>query len=145
MADDFESLPPPAPVIPPNTVPDRIDLGQDVAKKPSGSKRVPMARKGLGTTGQKINLLTNYFEVGVAKSDQHFYHYNVALYYEDGRMVETKGIGRRVLDKVHEIYPADLGGKDFAYDGEKALFTLGSLPFNKMEFRVVLDNPVSTR
>ena len=30
--------------------------------------------------------------------------------------------------------------KDFAYDGEKSLFTVGSLPQNKLEFTDVVDD-----
>ncbi|KAK4375690.1 hypothetical protein RND71_006367 [Anisodus tanguticus] len=71
--------------------------------------RVPIARRGLGSKGQKIPILTNHFKV------------NVALFYEDGRPVEGKGIGRKVLDRVHETYDTELAGKDFAYDGEKSL------------------------
>ncbi|KAL6196028.1 hypothetical protein ACLB2K_031645 [Fragaria x ananassa] len=36
-------------------------------------------------------------------------------------------------------------GKDFAYDGEKSLFTVGSLPRNKLEFSVVLEDTPSNR
>lgn len=69
----------------------------------------------------------------------------VALFYEDGRPVEGKGIGRKVLDTVHATYDTELAGKDFAYDGEKSLFTIGSLPRNKLEFTVVLDDITSNR
>lgn len=65
--------------------------------------------------------------------------------YEDGRPVDAKGIGRKLIDKVHETYGSDLAGKDFAYDGEKSLFTIGSLPRNKMEFTVLLDSFSSKR
>lgn len=50
-----------------------------------------------------------------------------------------------MLDKVYETYESELGGRDFAYDGEKSLFTVGSLPRNKMVFTVVLDAVVSKR
>ncbi|GKE44583.1 argonaute 4-like protein, partial [Tanacetum coccineum] len=52
----------------------------------------------------------------------------VALFYEDGRPVDGKGVGRKVLDQVHETYESELAGKEFAYDGEKSLFTVGALP-----------------
>ncbi|RDY12183.1 Protein argonaute 4, partial [Mucuna pruriens] len=47
--------------------------------------------------------------------------------------VESKGLGRKVLER------------DFAYDGEKTLFTLGSLVRNKLEFTVVLEHVISSR
>jgi eukaryotic translation initiation factor 2C len=68
----------------------------------------------------------------------------VSLAYEDGRPVDGKGVGRKVIDRVHETYDTEFG-KDFAYDGEKSLFTVGPLPRNKLEFTVVLEDVVSNR
>ncbi len=65
--------------------------------------------------------------------------------YEDGCPVEGKGVGRKVIDRVKETYDTELAGKDFAYDGEKSLFTVGSLPRNKLEFTVVLEDVQSNR
>ncbi|XP_056691060.1 protein argonaute 4-like [Spinacia oleracea] len=107
--------------------------------------RVPMSRPGHGTKGQKIRLCTNHFDVKIANTDGYFFHYSVALYYEDGKPVEMKGVGRKVMDKVKETYSAEIGGKEFAYDGEKTLFTVGSLPRNKLEFSIVLDKVSSQR
>ncbi|CAN4099094.1 unnamed protein product [Withania somnifera] len=123
-----EALPPPPPV-PADFSPAKAET-EPVKKK---ALRVPMARRGLGSKGQKIPILTNHFKVNVTNADGHFFHYSVALFYEDGRPVEGKGIGRKVLDRVHETYDTELAGKDFAYDGEKSLFTIGSLPRNKLE------------
>ncbi|GFP88398.1 protein argonaute 4a [Phtheirospermum japonicum] len=39
----------------------------------------------------------------------------------------------------------ELAGIEFAYDGEKSLFTVGALPQKKMEFIVVLDDITSSR
>lgn len=69
----------------------------------------------------------------------------MSLAYEDGSPVDGKGIGRKVIDRVHETYSSELGGKDFAYDGEKSLFTAGPLPRNKLEFTVVLEDVTSSR
>ena len=69
----------------------------------------------------------------------------VSISYEDGCPVDGKGVGRKVIDRVHETYRSDLDGKDFAYDGEKSLFTVGSLPRNKLEFTVVLEDVTSNR
>ena len=46
---------------------------------------------------------------------------------------------------MHETYDSKLSGKDFAYDGERTLFTLGSLARNKLEFTVVLEDVIATR
>ncbi|KAJ1431556.1 Ribonuclease H-like superfamily [Sesbania bispinosa] len=54
----------------------------------------------------------------------------------DGHPVE--GLGRKVIDKLCETYGV-LQNKNFSYDGEKSLFTVGSLPLNKEEFEVVLE------
>lgn len=62
------------------------------------------------------------------------------LKYEDDRPVEGKGIGRKVIDKLQQTYRAELSNKDFAYDGEKSLFTVGGLPQVNNEFTVVLED-----
>ncbi|KAF7154526.1 hypothetical protein RHSIM_Rhsim01G0196300 [Rhododendron simsii] len=134
-----ESLPPPPPV-PPNVEPEQV---LEPAKKKV--VRVPIARRGLGSKGNKIPILTNHFKVNVTNVNGDFFHYSVALFYEDGRPVDGKGIGRKVLDRVHDTYDTELAGKDFAYDGEKSLFTLGPLPRNKLEFTIVLEDVVSNR
>lgn len=141
-----DALPPPPPVIPPNVVPLKAEpeMGSEPVKK-AGPKRVPMARRGLASRGQKIQLLSNHFKVNVTNVEGQFFHYSVSLSYEDGRPVDGKGIGRKVLDKVHDTYDTELEGKDFAYDGEKSLFTVGPLPRNKMEFTVVLEDISSSR
>lgn len=59
--------------------------------------------------------------------------------------MDGKGIGRKVLDRVHETYDTELAGKEFAYDGEKSLFTIGALPRNKLEFTIVLEDVTSNR
>ncbi|KAK7301896.1 hypothetical protein RJT34_12773 [Clitoria ternatea] len=46
--------------------------------------------------------------------------------------------------EVQETY-SELNGKDFAYDGEKTLFTLGSLARNKLELTVVLEDVTRDR
>lgn len=140
-----DSLPPPPPLAP-DTVPIRAEHDQEqVKKKPT---RTPIARKGLGSKGQKIPLYTNHFKVAYETpkgSDGHFYHYSIAIAYEDGRPVDGKGVGRKILDRVHETYGSEFGGKNFAYDGEKSLFTIGALPSNKLEYDVLLEDMPSNR
>ncbi|KAL2536860.1 Protein argonaute 4 [Forsythia ovata] len=130
-----EKLPPPPAVLPDNVVP---------LKAPSAN-RVPMARRSLASRGTKLQLQTNHFKVRLASTKEDFFHYSVSIMYEDGTDVDAKNVGRRILDKVHETYSSDLNGKYFAYDGEKSLFTIGSLPRNKLEFTVVLDDVSSNR
>jgi eukaryotic translation initiation factor 2C len=67
----------------------------------------------------------------------------VNLKYEDDRPVDSKGVGRKVIDKLQQTYHSELFNKDFAYDGEKSLFTVGALPQVNNEFTVVLED-VST-
>ncbi|CAL5435295.1 unnamed protein product [Camellia sinensis] len=140
---ETDVLLPPPPEIPPDIDPIRVQEPEDVpefTKKTSEPKRVPMARPGTGSKGQKISLLSNHFKVGITNATGHFFHYCVSIFYEDDRPLDGKGIGRKIIDKVHETYESELGKKDFAYDGEKSLFTVGALPRNKMEFTVVLDS-----
>ncbi|XP_057429449.1 protein argonaute 4-like [Lotus japonicus] len=143
-------LPPPPPVLPSDVVPLKAEEVLPAAPPPEPVKkktpaRLPIARRGLGTKGTKIPLLTNHFKVTCTNNDGHFFHYSVNFTYEDGRPVEGKGVGRKIMDKVQETYQSDLNGKDFAYDGEKSLFTIGSLPRNKLEYEVVLEDVTSNR
>ncbi|XP_052186321.1 protein argonaute 4-like [Diospyros lotus] len=139
-----EVLPPPPPV-PPDTVPLEAEPEHAPATMKKKAVRVPMGRRGLGSKGQKIPLLTNHFKVNVTNVDGHFFHYSVSVFYEDGRPVDGKGVGRRVIDRVQETYDTELAGKDLAYDGEKSLFTVGPLPRKKMEFTVVIEDVSSNR
>ncbi|KAJ0469097.1 putative post-transcriptional gene silencing PAZ-Argonaute family protein [Helianthus annuus] len=134
-AGPSKALPPPPPVVPPSFVPIKV----------SGSNRTPMARRGFGTKGQRIPLLTNHFNVKLSSTSDHFYQYSVAFSYEDGNPVDAKGVGRKVLDMVQNVYNSEMGGKGFAYDGEKTLFTVGALPGTKLEFPVLLENLSSNR
>ncbi|KAL6527982.1 Protein argonaute 4B [Orobanche hederae] len=130
-----ESLPPPPPAIPHKMVPE----------KAATTQRVPMVRRGFGSRGQSISLLTNHFKVAVSNTDGYFFHYSVSIKYEDESPVDAKGMGRKILDQVYETYNSELAGKRFAYDGENSLFSVGPLPQNKLEFTVVLANASSSR
>lgn len=68
------------------------------------------------------------------------YYFQVIITSEDNRAVEGKGIGRKLIDRLYQTYSLELGSKKFAYDGEKALYTVGPLPQNKFEFTVVLED-----
>ena len=63
---------------------------------------------------------------------------------DDDKVVDGKGIGRKVIDKMLQTYSSELPGKDFACDGEKCLFTVGPLPRNNFEFTVIMEE-ISSR
>ena len=63
------------------------------------------------------------------------------LKYEDDQPVDGKVVGRKVIDKLQQTYHSELSNKDFAYDGEKSLFTVGALPLVNHECTVVLEEP----
>ncbi|KAJ1289157.1 hypothetical protein BS78_02G142900 [Paspalum vaginatum] len=108
-------------------------------------KRTPMARPSIGHEGKPIRLLSNHFAVKLRGADAVFYQYSVCIKSEDDKVVDGKGIGRKVIDKLLQTYSSELDGKDFAYDGEKCLFTVGPLPQNNFEFTVILEETSSSR
>ena len=73
-------------------------------------------------------------------NDVIFYWLQANLKYEDDTPVDRKGSGRKVIEKLQQIYAAELANKDFAYDCEKILFTIGALPQVKNEFTVVVED-----
>ncbi|KAK6919302.1 Argonaute, linker 1 domain [Dillenia turbinata] len=100
-----------------------------------------MSRHGRGQLGRRIGLLTNHFKVSVRAPDTLFYKYNVyiTLEPEDKQGINSKCLGRKVIDRLYKTYSSELGGKIFAYDGETSLYTVGPLPHNNFEFGVVLE------
>ncbi|PIA35479.1 hypothetical protein AQUCO_03500087v1 [Aquilegia coerulea] len=130
------ALPPPPPLLPPHGRPERLT---------EPPKRVAMSRTGTGRSGRRINLVANHFKVFVNVPDAVFFQYSVLIKSEDNQEVEGKGIGRKVMDKLYQTYSSELAGKNFAYDGEKALYTVGSLPQKKFEFTVVLEEAAVKR
>ncbi|KAK9214849.1 hypothetical protein WN944_006849 [Citrus x changshan-huyou] len=64
---------------------------------------------------------------------------------KDGRPVDGKRIGRKILDEVQRPIVVDLKVNSFAYDGEKSLFTLGSFKRKKPEFTIVVEYLSSNR
>ncbi|KAG7012021.1 Protein argonaute 16, partial [Cucurbita argyrosperma subsp. argyrosperma] len=98
-----------------------------------------MSRRGVGSKGRRIPLLTNHFGVSVNAPDLIFYQYSDSICYEDNGPVEGKEIGRKLMDKLYQTYSTELANKRFAYDGEKCLYCVGPLPQNKLEFTVVLE------
>ena len=47
------------------------------------------------------------------------------------------------MKQLYETYASELAGKEFAYDGQKSLFTVGPLPFNNYVFDVVVGDASS--
>ncbi|KAF7029304.1 hypothetical protein CFC21_041093 [Triticum aestivum] len=152
MESQGDDLPPPPP-LPPNAEPIKAESADDLplppplppikpeeAKKISKPKRALIARPGFGKRGNPIQLVTNHFKVSLKTTDEFFHHYYVNLKYEDDRPVDGKGVGRKVIDKLSQTYASELAHKDFAYDGEKSLFTIGALPQINNEFVVVLED-----
>jgi len=63
----------------------------------------------------------------------------VSIKSDDDHEVGGKGLGRKIIDKLYDTYSSDLAKKEYAYDGEKSLFTVGPLPHNHYEFSVVME------
>jgi eukaryotic translation initiation factor 2C len=63
----------------------------------------------------------------------------VNLKYDDDKPADVgEGLSREVMKQLHQTYASELEGKQFAYDGEKNLFTVGPLPFKNNVFDVVV-------
>lgn len=69
----------------------------------------------------------------------------VSIHYEDGKAVDGKGIGRKVIDKLYQTYSSELSGKSFAYDGAHSLYTVRPLPQNCSEFTIILEESIGKR
>ncbi|WVZ71609.1 hypothetical protein U9M48_020178 [Paspalum notatum var. saurae] len=132
---EADDLPPPPPL---NAGDEPLKVEE--IKVPLKPKRSLVPRNGFGKRGQPIKLVTNHFKVSLKNTEEFFYHYYVNLKYEDDTPVDRKGAGRKVIDKLQQTYAAELANKDFAYDGEKSLFTIGALPQRNDEFTVVVED-----
>eukprot|EP00249_Psilotum_nudum_P010610 c22645_g1_i2 orf=439-2946(-) len=94
-----------------------------------------MQRVGYGLQGVAVDLLCNYFRVKYRHTED-AYQYNVFIEPE----VKSKGMSRQVVAKLYEVFGlTEFGRKSYAFDGERILYTIGSLPFNSQEFQVLLD------
>ncbi|KAK7304843.1 hypothetical protein VNO77_42734 [Canavalia gladiata] len=135
-----ETADPPALSLPLADVPHNMETEQMTPTKYS-----IISRQGLGTTGKRIPLLANLFKVAVNAPDTMFFQYSVTIAFEDKKAVKSKGLGRKVIDNLYKTYSSELGGKRFAYDGERTLYTVGPLPLNKFEFKVLLEESFAKR
>ncbi|KAL6529108.1 hypothetical protein OROHE_014852 [Orobanche hederae] len=98
--------------------------------------RFPMARSGFNEGGRRISVLANYFQVTVAPpADGCFYVYTVTITLADGFPVGAEAMRRRILDNL------DLGGREFAYDGGRSIFTIAPLfQDDLVQLDAVVDN-----
>lgn len=132
-----EVLPPPPPLPP-----------QMALKLPEVPRYVLTKRPGQGRAGKPVKLLCNHFRVSFTNLQDSF-QYDVKISGERGGQEQecvSKILCRKIMDKVKEIYgDTELGGKDFAYDGEKSLFTVGPLRNNNIQCNVVIDDERSKR
>ncbi|KAI9090150.1 hypothetical protein K1719_028846 [Acacia pycnantha] len=104
-----------------------------------------VSRRGFGTMGKHMPVLANQFQVSVGVPDAVFFQYSVSITSENDRAVESKGIRRKLIDRLYQTYSSELGGKRFAYDGGKTLYAVGPLPHQKLEFTVVLEESLAKR
>lgn len=108
-------------------------------------KRVPISRTASGKNGRSIKLFSNHFRVAVNVPDAVFFQYTVSIKSEDNEVIEGKDMGRKVMDRLYQTYSSEMEGKQFAYDGEKALYTVGALPLQKSDFTVVIEDAAVKR
>ncbi|TVU22650.1 hypothetical protein EJB05_32364, partial [Eragrostis curvula] len=99
----------------------------------------------LAQKGEKQGFLQTTSLHQFANPDVIFHHYHVDIKYEDGQPADQRGIGRKVMEKLQEIYASDLKNVNFAYDGEKSLFTVGALQNARDVFTVVIEDVSSAR
>lgn len=58
----------------------------------------------------------------------------------DKNAAQSKVYGRKIVNRLFEIYSKELKNKRFVYDGERSLVTIGPLPQNNFELTVVLED-----
>lgn len=129
------SLPPHPPKVPPKSK----------QEKPDPPNCSVISRPGFGTAGRHISLLSNHFKVSIKHPDEIFYQYSVSIIYEDEKVVESKRLRRKVINKVHQTYNSELSGRSIAYDGDKCLYTVGPLLQNHWKFTLVLEESFAKR
>ncbi|KAG8045202.1 hypothetical protein GUJ93_ZPchr0008g12823 [Zizania palustris] len=85
-----------------------------------------------------VELKKRAADTAINKPLQSFSQVNIK--YEGDGLLVGKGVGTKVIDKLQQIYASELANKDFAYDGDKSLFTVGALPQLCNVFTVVLED-----
>ncbi|GLJ29019.1 hypothetical protein SUGI_0572690 [Cryptomeria japonica] len=143
MSGVEENLPPPPPNPPGGFVPQQVPQPiQQSTEGPLAPRILPMKRPGKGQSGRPIKLLSNHFSVAFSNLQDSF-HYNVTISSDRGP-ITNKTLLRKIMDKVKEVYgQTELNGKEFAYDGEKSMFTVGALPQNNIECTVLIGEEAS--
>ncbi|THU48237.1 hypothetical protein C4D60_Mb09t24110 [Musa balbisiana] len=95
-----------------------------------------MTRPAFGAEGRRIRLFANHFDVKLTVPDAVFYQYTVTITPLDERdknAAQSKVYGRKIVNRLFEIYSKELKNKRFVYDGERSLVTIGPLPQNNFE------------
>ncbi|XP_010688916.2 protein argonaute 16 [Beta vulgaris subsp. vulgaris] len=87
-----------------------------------------MCRPGFGSSGRSISVLVNHLKVSINLPDETFYQYTVKITSEDGRLIESKSIRVKIIDKLFQTNSFELDAKRFAFDGKDNLYTVGPLP-----------------
>uniref|UniRef100_A0A0D6R7G7 Piwi domain-containing protein n=1 Tax=Araucaria cunninghamii TaxID=56994 RepID=A0A0D6R7G7_ARACU len=139
------NLPPPPPLPAEGFVPQQVVQVQNEPLKippqmpqPPQPRLVPMKRPGKGRVGRPVKLLSNHFGVSFTNLQDSF-HYNVTISSDRG-LITNKTLLRKIMDKMKDVYgKTELDGKEFAYDGEKSMFTIGALSRNNIECTVLLE------
>ncbi|CAL9761195.1 unnamed protein product [Musa acuminata subsp. burmannicoides] len=102
-----------------------------------------MARPAFGAEGRRVRLFANHFDVKLTMPDAVFYQYTITVTPHDvwdKNAAQSKVYGRKIVNRLFEIYSEELKNKRFVYDGERSLITIGPLPQNNFEFTVVLED-----
>ncbi|KAH7864442.1 hypothetical protein Vadar_029624 [Vaccinium darrowii] len=113
--------------------------------KPEKLEHSIISRSGFGTAGRPIPLVVNHFKASIKNPDKSLYQYTVSITREDSKAVLIKGLKRKVVNKLYQIYFSELAGRRYAYDGEQSLYTVDPLPDHRMEFAVVLEESFAKR
>lgn len=103
---------------------------------PTSSKALVLPpRPGYGTAGRRCRVRANHVQVRLA--DKEIYHYDVAITPESA----SRARNRWIINELVNLHKEHLDGRLPVYDGRKALFTAGPLPFRAKEFVLMLTNP----
>ncbi|RZS26872.1 hypothetical protein BHM03_00060278 [Ensete ventricosum] len=105
-----------------------------------------MTRPGYGAEGRRIRLVANHFDVKLTKTDAVFYQYTLTITPDDVwgyKAAQNKVYGRKIVNRLYEIYSKELNNKRFAYDGDGSTVG-GDLKRSKRSGRKVLYSNANT-
>lgn len=64
---------------------------------------------------------------------------------EDGRLIESKSIRVKIIDKLFQTNSSELDAKRFAFDGKDNLYTVGPLPQKISYFTLTYEESIGLR